>query len=399
LVTLEQLRAEADGLRERTVAVRRDLHAHPELGFQETRTAGIAARRLTELGYEVRAGVGRTGVVGLLDGAAGGRTLLLRFDMDALPIQELNDALPYRSVVDGVMHACGHDAHTAIGLSVAELLARHRAEWAGTVKLVFQPAEETVQGARAMIADGALESPRPDRALSLHVYSTLPTGTIALADGPMMAASDSFKVVVTGRGTHGAEPHRGADPIVGMAHMIGALQTIVSRNVGPLEQAVVSVGYARAGTTFNVIPDQAEFGGTIRSFSPAVEQLLRDRLGEIVASTAAALRLQGRIEFGPNRTPPLVNDPAVAEVVRGVARRLAGPGRVDAQFRLMGAEDAAFFLEAVPGAFVFVGAGNPAAGIVEPHHSPRFQIDEDALPLATALLAASALELLGGDAR
>ncbi len=392
---IEQLKRDAEARREAIIAMRRDLHAHPELAFQERRTAGIVAQRLNELGYEVQTGVGETGVVGVMEGARAGHTLLLRFDMDALPIQEMVD-VPFRSRNDGVMHACGHDAHTAIGLGVAEMLAAWRDEWGGAVKFVFQPAEEIVAGARAMIRDGALEHPRPDRALSMHIFSTLPTGVVSLADGPTMAGSGAFTVTVRGRGAHGAMPHQGADPIVGAAHIITALQSIVSRNVNPMEQGVVTVGYVRGGTAPNIIPDAVEFGGTTRAFSEAVGRLLNERIQEIAAHTARALGLEASVAISDAATPPLVNDPAMAEIVRRNARRLVGAEHVDTQFRLMGAEDAAFFLQAVPGAFVFVGAGNPARGISEPHHSPRFQIDEDALPLAMALLTASAIDMLEG---
>ena len=390
---IEQLRREAEARRESVIATRRDLHEHPESAFEEVRTAGIVAQRLTELGFEVQTGVGKTGVVGVMDGARAGHTLLLRFDMDALPIQEMVD-VPFRSRNDGLMHACGHDAHTAVGLGVAEMLAARRSEWGGTAKFVFQPAEEIVAGARAMIRDGALENPRPDRALSLHIFSTLPIGVVAMTDGPTMAGSGAFTVSVRGRGAHGAMPHEGVDPIVGAAHIIAALQSIVSRNVNPMEQAVITVGYVRGGTAHNIIPDVVEFGGTTRAFSEAVGRLLNNRIQEIVGHTARALGLEATVAFSDASTPPLVNDPAMAEIVRRHARRLVGDSRVVSDFRLMGAEDAALFLQAVPGAFVFVGAGNPDKGITEPHHSPRFQIDEDALPLAMALLTGSAIDML-----
>ncbi len=392
---IDQLRREAEARREGVIAIRRDLHAHPEIAFEEVRTAGIVAQRLAELGFEVQTGVGKTGVVAVMDGArsGGGHTLLLRFDMDALPIQEMVD-VPFRSCNDGRMHACGHDAHTAIGLTVAELLAARRSEWSGVAKFVFQPAEEIVAGARAMIADGALENPRPDRALSAHIFSTLPTGVVAMTDGPTMAGSGAFTVTVRGRGAHGAMPHQGADPVVGAAHIITALQSIVSRNVNPMEQGVVTVGYVRGGTAHNIIPDIVEFGGTTRAFDEAVGRLLNTRIQEIAGHTARALGLEATVALSDAATPPLVNDPAMAEIVRRHARRLVGPHNVQTDYRLMGAEDAAFFLQAMPGAFVFVGAGNSAKGITEPHHSPRFQIDEDALPLAVTLLTASAMDML-----
>ena len=400
MIATEQLIAEAKSLSERLIATRRDLHAHPELAFEEVRTSGVVAQRLAELGFEVQTGVGKTGVVGVMDGerpeTPGAHTLLLRFDMDALPIRELVDA-PFRSQTDGLMHACGHDAHTAIGLSVAELLAGRRAEWGGTAKFVFQPAEEIVAGARAMIQDGVLENPKPDRALSMHIFSNLPTGTIAMTDGPMMAGSGGFTVTVRGRGAHGAMPHLGADPIVGAAHIIAALQSIVSRNVNPMDQGVVTVGYVHGGTAQNIIPDTVEFGGTTRSFREEVGRMLDARIREIAEGTARAMGLEVTVAFADASTPPLVNDHAMAEVVRRHARRLVGEDHIDTQYRLMGAEDAAFFLQAMPGAFVFVGAGNPDKGMTEPHHSPRFQIDEDALPLATALLTASAIDMLNGE--
>ncbi|MCS7060497.1 MAG: amidohydrolase [Anaerolineae bacterium] len=392
---MERLRREAEARRDRLIATRRDLHAHPEIAFQEIRTADIVAHRLAELGFEVQTGVGKTGVVGVMEGerAGDGHTLLLRFDMDALPIHEQVD-VPFRSQRDGWMHACGHDAHTAIGLSVAELLAADRAAWSGTAKFVFQPAEEIVAGARAMIDDGVLENPRPDRALSLHVFSTLPTGVIAMTDGPTMAGSGAFTITVRGRGAHGAMPHQGADPILGAAHIITALQSIVSRNVNPMEQAVVTVGYVHGGTAHNIIPDDVELGGTTRAFSTAVGDLLNQRIQEIAQHTARALGVEAVVSISESATPPLINDAGLAEVVRRQARRLVGAEHVRTDVRLMGAEDAALFLQAMPGAYVFVGAGNPAKGIDEPHHSPRFQIDEDALPIAVALLTASAIDML-----
>jgi amidohydrolase len=396
---VNQIRAEAEAaaMRERLVNTRRDLHAHPELAFQEMRTAGLVAARLADLGYEVQTGVGKTGVVGILEGAQGtpsAEVLLLRFDMDALPIHELND-MPYRSQNDGVMHACGHDAHTAIGLGVAELLAAHRAEWGGTAKFVFQPAEETVAGALAMIADGVLRSPQPQRVLSLHVDSKKPVGSIYMTDGPMMAAADGFTVVVKGRGTHGAAPHQGSDPIVGAAQMVTALQSIVARNVNPLDPAVITVGYLHGGSALNIIPERVEFGGTMRSYTDEVALLLRRRLREVVEQMAAAMGLQAEVTFPEHYTPPTVNDPAVAALVRDTARQLVGEQHVFGDYRMMGAEDASYFLQAMPGAYVFVGAGNVEKGIHEPHHSPRFNIDEDALPLATALVTASALRIFG----
>lgn len=392
---LEQLKQEAEALKGQLVAVRRDLHAHPELGFQEVRTAGVVASKLNELGYEVQTGVGKTGVVGLVEGAkpGTGNTLMLRFDMDALPIKEEVD-VPFKSQTDGVMHACGHDAHTSIGLGVAELLMKHRDQWSGTAKFVFQPAEEGVGGAVAMIADGVLDLPKPDRVLSMHVWSMCEVGSIAMTDGPTMAAADGFVIKVRGRGTHGAAPHLGADPVVVAAQIVLALQTIVSRTVDPMDQAVVTVGYIRGGTAGNVVPDGVEMGGTTRAFKDELIVMMRERIKLIVENTAMAFGMSAEVQFPQNFCPATVNDAAMAQVVRKTAQALVGTDHVASDLRTMGAEDASHFLKAFPGAYVFVGAGNQAKGINEPHHSPRFQIDEDALPIATALMTASAVRML-----
>ncbi len=396
MIQLTQLREEADAMRDRLVTMRRDLHQHPELAFQEVRTAAIVADRLRELGYEVQTGIGKTGVVGVLEGGRpAGRplTLLLRFDMDALPIQEAAD-VPFKSQHDGKMHACGHDAHTAIGLSVAELLARHRPWWGGVAKFAFQPAEEIVAGALAMIRDGVLENPKPDRVLSMHVWATEEVGTVGMTDGPTMAASGAYRIAVRGRGAHGASPHLGADPIVAVAHIITALQTIISRNVDPLDQGVVTVGSIHGGTAPNIIPDLVEMQGTIRAFRDEVMQLLRERIRQIAENVAQALGVAADVTFSEASTPATVNDPAMAQIVRQTAIELFGAERVRSDHRTMGAEDCAFFLQAAPGAYVFIGAGNKAKGMTEPHHSPRFQIDEDVLPVSVALLTASAMRML-----
>jgi len=367
MIPLDQLRHEADAMRDNLVATRRDFHQHPELAFEEVRTAGIVADKLGALGYEVQTGVGKTGVVGVIEGGAVTAkplTLLVRFDMDALPIHEQVD-VPFKSSVDGKMHACGHDAHTAIGLGVAEMLARHRADWGGIAKFVFQPAEEIVSGAKAMIADGVLNSPKPDRALSMHVWATEETGKICMTDGPMMAASGAFRIKITGRGSHGAHPNLGADPIVAAAQIVTALQTIVARNVDPLEAGVVTIGSIHGGSAPNIIPDTVELAGTVRAFKDEVMQLLRHRIPAVTEGIATALGVSASVTFSEAGTPATTNDPAMAAVVRDLAKELVGADKVESHLRTMGAEDAAFFLQAAPGAYVFVGAGNKAKGITE----------------------------------
>ncbi len=395
----ESIRRESEALREQVVAIRRDLHQHPELAFEEVRTAGIVAQALSALGYEVQTGVGKTGVVGLMEGARAVErpiTLLLRFDMDALPIHEEAD-VPFKSLHPGKMHACGHDAHTAIGIGVATLLARHRDVWGGTVKFVFQPAEEIVGGALAMIQDGVLENPRPDHTLALHMWADEEVGTIGVTEGAALAASRAFTLTVRGRGSHGASPHLGRDPIVAAAHLITALQTIVSRNLSPLESGVVTIGSIHGGTAPNIIPDAVELRGTLRAFSDEVMQHLQARVQTIAQQVAAAFEVSAELAFNSTGTPATVNDARIGALVRETAAAMFGAGRVRSDYRTMGAEDCAFFLQAAPGAYFFVGAGNKAKGITEPHHSPRFQIDEDALPIGVALMTAAAIRLLNGE--
>jgi amidohydrolase len=279
--------SEAQELFEYSQGLRRDFHRHPELGFQEVRTAGVVARELNNLGLEVSTGVGKTGVVALMEGARPGPVVLLRFDMDALPIAEETGA-EYASQNPGVMHACGHDGHTAIGLTVARLLEKRRAELQGSFKFMFQPAEEGLGGAEAMIADGLLENPRPDRALSLHLWNEKPLGWIGVTPGAAMSASERFRVKITGKGGHGAAPHLTADPVLAAAQVISALQGIVARNVAPLKSAVISVTSVRGGDAFNVIPSSVELKGTIRSYDPEVRALLLARLNEVIAGVSAS---------------------------------------------------------------------------------------------------------------
>jgi amidohydrolase len=271
------LKAEAIALQPQLITWRRDFHRHPELAYKEVRTSGIVAKHLGELGMEVQTGVGKTGVVGILDGAKPGPVVMLRFDMDALPIQELNQT-GYVSENAGVMHACGHDAHTAIGMGIAQVMAQHRDDIAGTLKFVFQPAEEGENGALAMIRDGVLNDPAPEIALGLHVWNEGPVGKAQVGAGSVMAAADIMNIRVQGKGTHGAQPDRGVDSIVLAAHIVTALQTVVARNVDPRQTAVVTVGALHAGTAFNIIAESAEMTGTIRTFDPSVREQILQRV-------------------------------------------------------------------------------------------------------------------------
>jgi amidohydrolase len=384
--------SEAQALFEYTQALRRDFHRHPELGFHEVRTAGIVARELNKMGLEVTPGIAETGVAATIEGNRPGSVLLLRFDMDALPIQEQTGA-PYASQNPGVMHACGHDGHTAVGLSVARLLHSHRQELSGTIKLVFQPAEEGEGGAERMLAEGILENPHADAALALHLWNEKPFGWLGITGGPTMAAAEIIHIKVTGRGGHGAIPHLAVDPILASAQIINALQGIVARNVSPLEMAVVSVTSIHAGEAFNVIPAQASLQGTIRTFSPVVRQRVLERFQQVVEGVGTAMQCQVDCRV-QSISPAVVNDGGLAERVRTTARQLLPDSQVEADYRTMGAEDMAFILQKLPGCFFFIGSANPAEGLDAPHHHPRFDFDERALVHATALMAGVAWDYL-----
>ncbi len=391
-LNLLKLKQEAADLKEQLIAWRRDFHRHPELGFKEFRTSGIVAKHLTTLGIEVQTGVGQTGVIGLLEGTRPGPVVMLRFDMDALPIQELNQT-DYASQEAGVMHACGHDAHTAIGMGIAQLLVQHRAELAGTIKLVFQPGEEGCGGALAMLADGVLENPKPDVALGLHVWNDQPLGLVAAGAGGIMAAADLFTIKVQGKGAHGAQPQLCVDAVLIAAQVVVALQSIVARHVDPRQTAVVTVGSLHAGTAFNIIADTAELTGTIRTFDAATRDSLVQRMAEVVEHTARAMGGSATLEI-KRISPATVNAASAASLVRETATEILGPEHVtDNQFT-MTAEDMSEFLSRTPGCFFFIGSASAEKGLNAPHHNAHFDIDEEVLPLGVAVLMGSALQYL-----
>jgi amidohydrolase len=361
------------------VRVRRLLHERPELSLVEFETAAYVTDALASLGLdEVRTGVGRTGVLGTLAGGKPGPVTLLRADMDALPIRELND-VPYASQHAGVMHACGHDGHVAILLAAARTLAERRAEVAGTLVFCFQPGEEGAAGNRLMIDDGALESPHVDRTFALHLYSGLDVGKIGVRDGPFFASADEYVLTIRGRGGHGAMPQNSVDPIVAGAQLITMLQTIVSREIAPKDPAVFTVGQFVSGTTFNVIPDEATLKGTVRAFDAEVRASMPERLRRIAAGLAVAMRVEIEVDYHWSY-PPTVNAVAPNDVVRAVGRDLLGPETVVEHDIVMWAEDMSFMQEQRPGAYFIVGSrGGPDTAF--PHHNARFDIDERALAI------------------
>ncbi len=374
--------------RAQLVATRRDLHQHPELGFEEQRTSTLIAERLEQLGYAVRTGVGKTGVLAQRDGAAG-RCVLLRADMDALPVEEAND-VPYRSQHPGRMHACGHDGHVAIGLEVARRL--HAAYLPGSLKLAFQPAEEISYGAEAMIRDGALDRPTVDAAFGIHLWNDLPTGTIGVMPGAVMASVDEFEITILGRGGHAAAPHQTTDPVLIAAHIVTGLQSLVSRRRNPFEEGVVSVTQLNAGHAFNVIPGRAELRGTVRTFGGQFFEHAPRLVEQTTQGIAAAFGATAEVRYR-RLTAPLVNDERMTQLMHGVAQDIVGPERVIDGVRTMGGEDMSFFLAKVPGTFAFVGSAPPGTP-ASPHHSPTFDIDEEALAIGAELLTRTVVRYL-----
>jgi amidohydrolase len=381
--------------REQLIQTRRDFHQHPELAHQEHRTAESIATRLRGIGLdEVRQGVGQTGVVGVLRGNGAGRCVMLRADIDALPLTEADRGQPYRSTHEGMHHACGHDGHTAILLTVAEVLAARKHTLPGTVVFVFQPAEERVGGAIGMLGDGALE-PRPDACFGLHLWTELEVGTVDVRPGPIFASADAFAIELRSPGGHAAMPHQVPDPVVASAELILALQTLVSRETPPLEPAVLTIGSIHGGTAPNIIPSKVELQGTLRAFAPPWRDHLVSRLHELVQTHAQMFRVDAALKM-TDTCPACINDADMAALVRRVAERVVGSEQVSADMRTMGADDMSIFLNEVPGCYFFVGAANAQRGFTSPHHSPTFDFDEQALDTGVQMLTNVALEFLDG---
>ncbi|MBV9719843.1 MAG: amidohydrolase [Candidatus Eremiobacteraeota bacterium] len=376
------------------VTYRRHFHTNPELSMEEYETAAFIERELRSFGFEeIRTGVGKTGLLATLRGGKPGCVTLLRADMDALPVEELND-VPYRSARAGIMHACGHDGHMAILLAAARELMGRRDEVPGTLVFCFQPGEEGHSGNKQMIDDGALENPHVDRTFALHLYSGLDVGKVGVRDGPFFASSDRFDIELNGLGGHGAMPDRAVDPIVGAAELVTLLQTVASREIAPQQPVVVTVGSLHAGTTFNVIPDCARMQGTVRAFDERVRETLPQRIERLIAGLCGALRLEYRFDY-QWIYPPTINDPAANAIVRAVARTVAGPENVvDPHEIVMWSEDMSFMQQQRPGAYFLVGARGP--GSTEPHHSARFDVDEAALELGFQMMVGLGLSSRDG---
>ena len=378
---------------------RRVLHQHPELSFEEYKTSEYAATRLKQQGFTIGASLAETGFVASFDTGRRGPSFLFRFDMDALPVYEENE-VDYCSTVPGKMHACGHDGHVAIGLTIGWMINQLRDQLVGSYHLLFQPAEEIGQGALRMLDEGALVGLGLDYLLSAHLWNEKPFGWVGVTPGAVMAASGKFEIIVMGKGGHGGQPQSSIDPIVAAAQIVNEIQTIVSRNLNPLNPAVISVCSISGGKTFNITPSKVEMGGTIRYFSDESYQVIARRLKDICEHSGYAMGCQVQLTLEP-KTKATINDPQVADAVRQAAIRIGNetawkpiaPMKLDTTYKTMLSEDVGVFLEQVPGCFVLVGAGDSPDGNQFPHHHPRFNFDERAMPLTAALLLQTCLQL------
>ncbi|MGK5507135.1 M20 metallopeptidase family protein [Brevibacillus formosus] len=388
----EQLKELLKEMEPQIISWRRHLHQHPELSFQEEKTPALIAEILRGLHFdEVRTGVGGRGVIGVLRGGRPGKVVALRADFDALPIQDQKD-VPYKSTVPGVMHACGHDAHTSQLLGLASVLAAHREQFAGEIRFVFQHAEEeNPGGATQMVQDGAVDG--VDAIFGVHLWSMFPVGKVYISAGPLMANTDDFSIEIKGKGGHGAVPEETVDSIVIGSQIVGHLQTIASRNVSPLESVVVTVGTFHGGDSTNIIADSCRLTGTVRTFLPGVRDRAEQRLAEIAEGTAAMMGGSATVVY-ERGYPAVINHEKETAIAQEAAIAAFGAGRVESMKPLMGGEDFSYYLEKVPGAYLFVGAGNPEKLATYPHHHPRFDIDEDAMLIAGELLGRTALHYL-----
>lgn len=383
----------AKALEQELIATRRAFHRHPEIGFEEQWTSAQIADRLDKLGLEVRRNIGRTGVVGVLRGAAAGPTIALRADIDALPVSE-ESGVEFASEIQGRMHACGHDTHITSLLGAAKLLCDVRNELHGNVLFLFQPAEELGAGAEAMLADGAFADPKPEMIFGLHNHPEIPAGKVAIKAGPLMAASAVFTVTVNGKGGHGALPHRNIDPIVTASAIVMSLQTIVSRNISPLEPAVVTVGQFEAGTAFNIIPASARLRGTYRAFDLGLYTGMPELIDRVASETAAAYGATVTTEYELSIAAPVVNEERSTAIIEGAVVKALGQDAVVRPTPSMGGEDFAMFQKRIPGCFVWLGVGNPEIGAVHPWHSPHYKVDESALKIGAYTLAQAAVDAL-----
>ena len=382
-------------LKDEVISLRRDFHRHPEKSYEEFRTSKVIAEYLKKLGLEVKEKVAKTGVVGLLEGEKKGKTILYRADMDALKMEEEND-VEYRSQNKGVAHMCGHDAHMAVALTVAKILASKRDKIKGNVKFVFQPSEEQYPGgAKAMIDEGVMENPKVDAALGLHIWQNLPIGTVGIKTGPVFASSDVITLKVSGKGGHGAMPHQTTDPILISANIIIALQALVTRETDPLKTFLLTFGQIHGGSASNIIPEECFIQGTFRCFDADVRIYAEKRVAEISQKIAETFKAKCDIELW-HYCPSTINEADFTQIVIDAAKEVVPKENILGSVKTMGADDISYFLSMVPGCYFFLGSSNKEKGLINPHHNPRFNIDEDALPIGVEIITRVILKFLNG---
>ncbi|MBC8062780.1 MAG: amidohydrolase [Clostridiaceae bacterium] len=389
----KEILKKAKDINEQLIEIRRDIHAHPEIGLEEIRTSNLIADKLESLGIDTKRGVGKTGVVGLLKGKYEGKTILLRSDMDCLALEERNQ-LQYKSENKGLMHACGHDAHVAWLIGAAEILSEFKEELHGNIKFVFQPAEEISQGARLMIEDGVLEDPKVDAAIGAHVWPYIESGKIGVKAGAIMAATDHFQLTIYGKGGHGAHPHKCIDPILTATEIYMAFQTIISRRLNPLQPAVITVGKFNAGTAYNIIPDVAILEGTIRTISNETRSFIAVEMEKIIKGITTANGTDYKFDYEQYH-PPVVNEKNMSTLVeRAIVDMFGDETLLRVEEPAMTGEDFSYFQEQVPGVFFWVGIANKGCGSNVPLHASNFMVDEDVIHKASALFAKCALDFL-----
>ena len=375
-------------IKDTIISNRRDIHRHPELSFQEYRTSELVAKQLESFGLEVERNIGKTGIVGTLKGELPGKTIAFRADMDALPIQETSD-VPYKSVNDGIMHACGHDAHTAMLLGAAEVLSDYRSEIKGMIKFIFQPAEEGYGGAQFMIDDGAIDN--VDEIYALHVWNYQESGTVGVESGPVMAAADIFTITIKGIGGHGAAPQGTVDCVVVASYFIQAIQSIISRNTNPLDSTVITVGQINGGYNFNIIADKIVLKGTARAYTEINRNLIKSRLNEIVSATEAMFGAKIILDY-KDGYPPVINNQNITNNVYQIARKVVG-NKVISPYLSMGGEDFSYFTNKIPGCFFFLGTSpKDREPMSTPQHCSHFDIDEDAMLIGSSIFVKLAIE-------
>lgn len=364
--------------------VRRDIHQHPELGFMEIRTASVIKKYLDGFGYKVIDQIGKTGVVGILDSGRPGKTLMMRFDMDALPIQEENET-EYRSQNTGVMHGCGHDGHVAIGITIAKIISENLGFISGKVVLLFQPAEEGLGGADAMVKDGIMELIKPDAALAVHLWNEKPFGWLGITPGPLMAGADIIEIKITGMGGHGAMPKDAVDPVIAAAQVLISLQTINSKFISPFDSVVISITEIKAGDTHNVIPPVAYMRGSIRTFNKETRSVVLSRIHKITTAISTGYSCTSEVVITP-LTPSVVNSTEVASKVIETAGKYLPDNNIDISYQVMASDDMAFFLEKIPGCYILIGSADEGKQLVSHHHNPNFDFVEEAMISAITLL-------------